>query len=376
MVKILISGDFCPQDRVKSLIELQNFEKVFSNVSKYTKDADCSIVNFEAPVVMQSSEPIKKCGPNLRCTSQAVEAIKYAGFDVVTLANNHFYDYGDIGVIDTLKYCRDFGIETVGGGRNIAEASETLYKEIDKEFIAIINCCEHEFSIATENNGGSNPLNPINQYYKIKEAKKKAKWVLVIVHGGHEHYNLPSPRMKETYRFFVDSGADAVINHHQHCFSGYETYKSKPIIYGLGNFSFDRQGKRNSIWNTGYMAELMLDDSGITFKAIPYIQGDEEAGVRTNLDKDELAHFEKSIQNLNSIISDNKRLHMMHEEFMENSKKYFLSMAEPYTNRYLRALYIRGFLPSKMSNKRCVELLNHVICESHLERLIYALKNK
>ena len=43
--------------------------------------------------------------------------------------------------------------------------------------------------------------------------------------------------MKETYRFFVDCGADAVINHHQHCYSGYEYYKDKFICYGLGNFA-------------------------------------------------------------------------------------------------------------------------------------------
>ena len=61
---------------------------------------------------------------------------------------------------------------------------------------------------------------------------------------------------------------------------------------------------------------------------------------------------------------------------MEKTKKYFLSIAEPYTNRYMRALYIRGFLPSKMSKQRQAMLLNHIMCEAHQERFIYALKNK
>ena len=51
----------------------------------------------------------------------------------------------------------------------------------------------------------------------VEEAKKKADFVLVIVHGGSEHFQLPTPRMQATYRFFVDAGADAVVNHHQHC---------------------------------------------------------------------------------------------------------------------------------------------------------------
>jgi poly-gamma-glutamate synthesis protein (capsule biosynthesis protein) len=121
----------------------------------------------------------------------------------------------------------------VGGGTNLQEASKILYKKIDEKVLALINCCENEFSIATEVTAGSNPLNPIQQYYAIQEAKSKADYVLVIVHGGHELWQLPSPRMQETYRFFIDAGADAVVNHHQHCYSGYEIYKKKPYILNL-----------------------------------------------------------------------------------------------------------------------------------------------
>ena len=159
-------------------------------------------------------------------------------------------------MLDTLMYLNDKQADFVGGGNSLRQASETLYKSIDGHTLAVINCCEHEFSIATETSSGANPLNPIQQYYKIQEARKNADYVLVIVHGGHEHYQLPSPRMKETYRFFVDAGADAVVNHHQHCYSGYEVYNGKPIFYGIGNFLFDREGVRNSIWNEGDMVLL------------------------------------------------------------------------------------------------------------------------
>ena len=97
--------------------------------------------------------------------------------------------------------------------------------------------------------------------------------MLVIVHVGPEHYQLLIPRMKEMYRFFIDVGADVVVNHHQHCFSGYEIYKEKPIFYGLGNFCFDWIGKRNGMWNEGLLLSLTLDlNHKRQFVLIPYRQ--------------------------------------------------------------------------------------------------------
>ena len=117
---------------------------------------------------------------------------------------NHILDYGHEGLLKSIECCKDQGLDVVGVGDNLSEAERIIYLEKDGKKLAIINCCEHEFSIATESEAGANPLNPIRQYYAIQEAKKHADYVLVIVHGGHEHFQLPSPRMQETYRFFVD----------------------------------------------------------------------------------------------------------------------------------------------------------------------------
>lgn len=193
------------------------------------------------------------------------------------------------------------------------EASRILYKDIKGVKFAIINCCEHEFSIATDKKGGSNPLNPIQQYYAIQEAKKQADKIIVIVHGGHELYQLPSLRMKETYRFFVDAGADAVINHHQHCYSGYEVYEGKPIFYGLGNFCFDWKGKRNSIWNYGYMVKLSFNNDNIEYEVIPYCQGNEKPGLEVLTNKEE---FLISISELNKVIANDVQLKEKHFLFM------------------------------------------------------------
>ncbi len=371
MIKILIAGDFCPMDRVAKLIDKEDYESVFGEVIKYTQQADYSIVNLEAPIVETEAKPIEKCGPNLKCTSKAIKALKYAGFGMATLANNHFYDYGDDGVKQTLDACQKEGIDVVGGGLNISEASKIFYIEIKGVKVAFINCCEHEFSIATETSGGSNPLNPIQQYYAIQNAKQKADKVIVIVHGGHEHYQLPSLRMKETYHFFIDAGADAVINHHQHCYSGYEVYKDKPIFYGIGNFCFDEE-KRNDIWNNGYLVLLNIDDV-IKFELIPYVQGNVEPGVIILKDRKD---FDYSIDNLNKVINDEILLREEHKKFLDKFIKYYNLVLEPYQGRYLKALYLRNMLPSFICKNRYYQLLNYICCESHLERLLHALRNK
>lgn len=114
-------------------------------------------------------------------------------------------------------------------------------------------------------------MNLVHQYFAIKEAREKADSVVVIMHGGHETYQLPTPQMQQTYRFFVDIGADAVVNHHQHCYSGYEVYKNKPIFYGLGNFCFEPLGNVRPTWYEGYMVNLHFNaDVEIKFDLIPY----------------------------------------------------------------------------------------------------------
>ena len=213
---ILIAGDYCPRGRIEEFVKRGDYETIFGQVKSEIEQCDYSIVNFECPVRTTEGGGIKKAGPSLKCTTEAVDALKYAGFNCVTLANNHFYDQGEEGVKETIQTLDKADIAHVGGGKNLSDAGKTLFANVKNNTIAIINCCEHEFSIATNTTGGSNPLNPVQQYYAIKEAKEKADYVIVVVHGGIEHYQYPSQRMLDTYRFFVDAGADAVINHHQH----------------------------------------------------------------------------------------------------------------------------------------------------------------
>lgn len=369
-MKILIAGDYCQRYRVDTLVKDKCFGELFDQVKPIIESADYSIVNFEFPIVLnkETAKPIPKCGPNLEGTIESVDAIKYAGFKCCTLANNHILDQGEQCCLDTKNELEKVGIDTVGVGGNLGEASKCLYKKINGETLAIINCCEHEFSIATESEAGANPLNPIRQYYAIQEAKKQADYVLVIVHGGHEHFQFPSPRMQETYRFFVDAGADAVVNHHQHCYSGYEVYNSKPIFYGLGNFLFDRPGKVTS-WNDGYL--VVLDTLDSSFKVIPYKHCVDSPSVRILHNTIE---FEKQLSELNLIINNQRYLSSVFDEFVRKRKKAYRAKLSPYSNIYVRELAVRGFIPSFVNDKKILEMINSVECEAHRDCLIKALK--
>ena len=134
-MKILVAGDFCPQQRAAELFDKNEYYVVLGEVKHIIEEADYSIVNFECPICYGGEKPIVKCGPNLKCAENGMEAIQWAGFDCVTLANNHFLDYGKEGVNNTLNACAKYGIDTVGGGKNLQEASKILYKEINDSLI-------------------------------------------------------------------------------------------------------------------------------------------------------------------------------------------------------------------------------------------------
>lgn len=373
-MNILIAGDYCDKYRVKQKIAEGDYSSLFDNIKPIVDKADISIVNFEFPVVVTKGKPIKKAGPALAGQPKAVEAIKYAGFNVCTLANNHILDQGADCCNETKRLLNEAGIQTVGAGTNLQEAGQILYVQHNQETLAIINCCENEFSIATDESAGANPLNTIKQYRSIQEAKRNADYVLVIVHGGHEHCQLPSPRMKETYHFFIEVGADAVINHHQHCYSGYEEYNGKPIFYGLGNFLFDWEGKTNSIWNEGYMVSLTLKkDSKTEYTLFPYTQCN-DMPVVVPLDGQERGKFENRVRDLNAIIADDKLLKQSWENWIANSSVYLLLDYQPYRGRILKGLFTRGMLPSFITAKKKYSILNHISCESHLDRLRYLIK--
>lgn len=370
-MKILVAGDYAPMGRVAELLEKNDYASIFDEVKVVTSDVDYAIVNLEAPIVSHKVEAIEKTGPNLKCTDKVIDSIKYAGFECVTLANNHLRDYGEVGVRDTIISCQKESLDYVGAGFDIEEAYAILYKNIKGKTLAVINVCENEWSIATKTRGGSAPLNIVNVSKSIRLAKNQADYVLLVIHGGVEFYSLPTPRMVETYRFFIDMGADAIVNHHQHCYSGYEVYQSKPIFYGLGNFCFDRGSGTAKSWKEGYMVCIDFNDN-ISFKLIPYIQSDDSAKI-TLLPSNQ---FNLAIDSLNRSIQNPESLQDSFTELLEK-KKFFFTMLEPYNNnRYINKLRSLHLFPKMIDREFRKKLLGIVNCESHLETLLCLLKRE
>lgn len=369
-MKILVAGDFYPRRRTRDLIKKNDYS-FLDEVRQHTSAVNYSLVNFECCVADDDDSPIDKCGPCLKCDKKAIETIKYAGFNGVTLANNHFYDYGDNGVVKTINACKEYGLDYVGGGMSLDEASKVLYKRIGSETLAVVNFCENEFSIAADNHGGSAPLDLPNNYRVIREARNMADFVLIIVHGGIEEYHYPTPRMKDTYRFFIEVGADAVVNHHQHCISGYEVYKEKPIFYGLGNFCFDWVTANVRWWEEGYIVELNFDKQKTDYQIIPYIQFAEEPKVSFDVLHED---FFTKIDAINKVIDNDELLKKELEKKALQENK--LLRFEPYNRRITQALYRRHILPSFMNQEKLKNLLNMVRCESHYDILLTTLLNK
>lgn len=369
-MKIIVAGDYYPCARVARLFDQGDYAAVLGYIKPIVSKADYAIANFECAVCKGGEQPLEKFGPNIKCGVSGVEALKWAGFHCVTLANNHFLDYGERGVENALEACQKHALDTVGGGKDLQAASSVLYKTVGSKTLAVINCCEHEFSIATEHTAGSNPLNPIAQYYDIIEARGKADYVLVIVHGGHELWQLPSPRMKQTYQFFIDAGADAVVNHHQHCFSGYEYYKGKPIVYGLGNFCFDRQHFYEGLWEFGYMVEIETETNELTL--YPYEQCKAKPTIKL---MDERTEFDKQINKLNAIITDNDRLQEETDNYYTRRKEWVALSLEPYSNKLLQRLFLHGLIPSFLSKNRKRFLANMINCESQCDIFTHYLNS-
>ena len=366
-MKVLIGGDFVPVNRVLQKLDNSDYS-FFGKINEYTRAHNLSIINLEAPITVNESFPLEKHGPVLKAPKETLKSLIYSGFKMVTLANNHILDYGETGLLDTLNLCKEYNIETVGAGKNILDASAIKYFEQNGSKIAVINCCEHEFSIAGDNKSGACPLDLILQYKQITEAKRNADFVLLIVHGGHERYQYPTRRMVETYRHFIELGADAVINHHQHCFSGYEVYMNKPIFYGLGNLCFDKYPDI-STWHEGYLVSLQFEGT-VNFSIIPYKQCLKEPII----DFISPLEYEARIHKINTSIADLSKLEKLNQAYYEQDRSMVQKLFEPYNGKILNKLFSMGILPSFLNKKRKLLLSNYINCESHRDKLTYILR--
>ena len=169
--------------------------------------------------------------------------IKELGFDVVSLANNHIYDLGEPGLINTINCLKRNNIRFVGAGMNLEEASAPIIIEKDGLSIAVFACCFYGLkpvwiTAATPSSSGIWQTDIETVCDRIRNAKKQYDYVIVLPHWGIELVYFP----QEEYFFYskkmIDAGADSVLGSHTHTIGPYWKYKGKTICYSMGNFLF------------------------------------------------------------------------------------------------------------------------------------------
>ena len=204
---------------------------------------------------------------------------------------------------------------------------------------------------------------------------------MMVVHGGNEHYHLPSPRMAETCRLFADLGASAVVVHHSHIGSGYEMYNGVPIFYGLGNFLFDTDRRMYDAWYEGYIVKLKFSPVGASATAdcavtiTPYTQCGNHQGLQL-MGGEERERFLSRIDEYSRIILNPEMLHGEWIRFCRSWRTSYISNLFS-LNRVQRKLMKAGlYRPLFFRKKRFLRLLNLFTCESHREAMIGALKDE
>ena len=376
-MNILIGADLVPTKSNMKYFENKNIEKLIDKylLEKLNK-ADYRIFNLEVPLV-DNETPINKCGPNLIATTKSGLGIKTLGVDFLTLANNHILDQGEKGLESTLKILKELNISFAGVGSSIEDASKSFIFEMKNNKIGIYCCAEHEFSIVSKENAGANPFDPLESLDHIKNLKKQVDYVIVLYHGGKEHYRYPSPNLQKTCRKIVEKGGDLVICQHTHCIGCEEKWKNGTIVYGQGNFLFDHS--ESELWKTSLLVNLR-DNFAIEY--IPILKD----GFAVKLaDKKSKCEILNNFYKRSEEIKQEGFIEKEYEKLAELEYERYLNMIQG--NRYNSLLFriinkLTGYklkeyiLRYFYSKKDIPALYNLIACEVHRENFLYSLSKK
>jgi poly-gamma-glutamate synthesis protein (capsule biosynthesis protein) len=378
-LNLLFCGDYVPARRYEPMI-IEKGKEIFGDLQEDIAQADVAFLNLEAPLTRRGA-PIrkagKKAGPNLRAAPACFDAVSGAGFDVVSLANNHMMDQGVEGLEDSLGVCRDAGILTCGAGQNIGDARKPAFLSQQGVVIAIIAVAERQFGIAGEDEPGVAPLDAIDNFRQVQQAKTQADLVFVSVHGGNELYSWPRPGLRKLCHFLIESGADAVICHHSHVPGAYELIDGKPIFYSLGNLIFDHVTPPEG-WTSGYAVSLNYRDNALQgFELIPFEQTLAAGGLKklSGASKD---RFMQKLEGINKVLHDTNAFNSEWQSFCDlKEPQYIFEQYSPVLSKTVRWLNQHTPLKQSLLTKSTLNIKTNMLrCESHYELLMTVLEKK
>lgn len=251
-----------------------------------THQADLTVANLESCII----ENGRDCDRFMAVPRSDCGVITELGIDVFSLANNHIMDCGEESLKLAKTYLRGMGIETVGAGDNIEEATAPLIITKCGKRIGIISTTDATHYKAKRHRAGIFPLSLKRIKKSIKEIIDDVDLVVLCIHSDLEFTNYPSPWKVRLSRKLARAGADIVVHHHPHTLQGIEIYQGSLIAYSLGNFIFPVQAteymkNRDGNVNESVILEVNVKYSGYNNKSIGYNL------IPAIIDKDNITRF-------------------------------------------------------------------------------------
>ena len=234
-------------------------------------EADISMINHEYPVSTRGAALEGKYY-TFRASPEREIILRQMGIDIVSLANNHIYDFGADAFYDTLDALRQAEIPYVGAGADMEEASRPVYFVTGGIKIGFVSANRSEKIIYTPEAGESAP-GVVRMYDTammnniIREAREQCDYLIAYVHWGTENSQYYEAYQTDIAQEFFDSGADAVIGSHPHVLQGIGYVDGKPVIYSLGDFWFNGKTKYTVVVNM----EVTIDGL-VELSLLPCIQ--------------------------------------------------------------------------------------------------------
>ncbi len=251
---------------------------------KIMTSSDVMIANSEFTVSSRGAEIPNKMY-TFRAKKERLSIYDEMGVDMVTLANNHVYDYGADAFLDMLDAFNEFKIPHIGAGHNIEEAKKPFYFIINGYKFAFVSATRAEKFILTPGATDTEPgvfrcYDPTDMINLIKELRPNNDYVIPIIHFGRENSHSLEDEQVSSAKAYIDAGADMVVGHHAHTLQGIEIYNDKPIIYNLGNFLFN-----NETIDTALFQVLLNNDGTMEYYMIPALQSNSKTEVLEGDDK-------------------------------------------------------------------------------------------
>ena len=279
-VTLCFTGDILFDDEYAIMANLKNrggaiADGISTDLLEQMQQADILVVNNEFPYTKRGV-PTEGKTYTFRAEPDTVSYLKDMGADVAIIANNHVYDFGEQGLLDTLDTLDEAGVCRIGAGRNLEEASAPVYFIVNDMKIAVIAATQIErldnpdTKGATENSAGVfRCWNPEKLCEVVAKAKENSDFVIVCIHWGTENESEPDWAQLDQAPKLAKAGADLIIGDHPHCLQGITYCENTPVVYSLGNFWFN-----SKTVDTG-MIRVSLSRDGIkSMQFIPAIQSD------------------------------------------------------------------------------------------------------